>query len=57
MVSLPVGTGIPWRLISRAAPKHSVMLWLGDFAPRPEPEGWTAEYPGTYRWYWAKPGR
>jgi len=24
----------------RAAPKHSVMLWLGDFAPRPEPEGW-----------------
>ena len=36
-----VGAGIPWRLISRAAPKHSVMLWLGDFAPRPEPEGWT----------------
>ncbi|MBC7367097.1 MAG: DUF58 domain-containing protein [Undibacterium sp.] len=32
---------IPWRLLSRAAPKHSVMLWLGDFAPRPEPEGWT----------------
>jgi uncharacterized protein (DUF58 family) len=32
---------IPWRLISRAAPKHSVLLWLGDFAPRPEPEGWT----------------
>ena len=32
--------GIPWRLLSRAAPKHSVMLWLGDFAPRPEPEGW-----------------
>jgi uncharacterized protein (DUF58 family) len=31
----------PWRLISRAAPKHSVLLWLGDFAPRPEPEGWT----------------
>ena len=32
---------IPWRLLSRAAPKHSVLLWLGDFAPRPEPEGWT----------------
>jgi uncharacterized protein (DUF58 family) len=32
---------IPWRLLSRAAPKHSVMLWLSDFAPRPEPEGWT----------------
>ncbi len=31
---------IPWRLLSRAAPKHSVLLWLGDFAPRPEPEGW-----------------
>ena len=34
-------SAIPWRLISRAAPKHSVLLWLGDFAPRPEPEGWT----------------
>src|ERR1035438_2569485 len=31
---------IPWRFISRAAPKHSVLLWLGDFPPRPEPEGW-----------------
>jgi uncharacterized protein (DUF58 family) len=34
-------SAIPWRLISRAAPKHSVLLWLGDFSPRPEPEGWT----------------
>jgi hypothetical protein len=34
-------SNIPWRLISRSAPKHSVLLWLGDFAPRPEPEGWT----------------
>ena len=32
---------IPWRLISRAAPKHSVLIWLGDFAPGPFPEGWT----------------
>lgn len=32
---------IPWRLLSRAAPKHSVLLWLGDFPPRPEPEGWS----------------
>ena len=40
---------MPWRFLSRAAPKHSVLLWLGDFAPRPrgsrgggtEPEGWT----------------
>jgi uncharacterized protein (DUF58 family) len=31
---------IPWRFLSRAAPKHSVFLWLGDFAPREEPEGW-----------------
>lgn len=31
---------IPWRLLSRAAPKHSVMLWLSDFAPRPVPDGW-----------------
>ncbi len=31
---------MPWRFLARAAPKHSVMLWLGDFAPRPEPEGW-----------------
>jgi uncharacterized protein (DUF58 family) len=32
---------IPWRFLARAAPKHSVFLWLGDFPPRPEPEGWT----------------
>lgn len=31
---------IPWRLLSRAAPKHSVLIWLGDFAPRPQPDGW-----------------
>jgi len=31
---------IPWRFLSRAAPKHSVLLWLSDFAPRAEPEGW-----------------
>jgi len=31
---------IPWRLISRAAPKHSVLIWLGDFAPAEPPEGW-----------------
>ncbi|PTY05891.1 DUF58 domain-containing protein [Opitutaceae bacterium EW11] len=31
---------IPWRLLSRAAPKHSVLLWLGDFPPRQTPEGW-----------------
>jgi uncharacterized protein (DUF58 family) len=32
---------IPWRLLARAAPRHSIMIWLGDFPPRTEPEGWT----------------
>jgi uncharacterized protein (DUF58 family) len=31
---------IPWRFLARAAPKHSVLLWLSDFPPRSEPEGW-----------------
>lgn len=31
---------LPWRFLARAAPKHSVLIWLGDFAPRPAPEGW-----------------
>jgi uncharacterized protein (DUF58 family) len=31
---------IPWRLLARAAPKHSVLIWLGDFSPQPVPEGW-----------------
>jgi len=34
------GAGIPWRFIARAAPKHSVLIWLGDFPPAPPPEGW-----------------
>lgn len=38
--SVPPSSGIPWRLLSRAAPKHSILVWLGDFAPRPEPDGW-----------------
>ena len=33
-------TSIPWRLLSRAAPKHSVLLWLSDFPPRAVPDGW-----------------
>jgi uncharacterized protein (DUF58 family) len=32
---------IPWRFLARAAPKHSVFLWLGDFPPRTEPDGWS----------------
>jgi hypothetical protein len=38
---------IPWRFLARAAPKHSVLIWLGDFPPVPragrgttQPEGW-----------------
>jgi len=31
---------VPWRFLARAAPKHSVLIWLGDFAPRAAPEGW-----------------
>ena len=31
---------MPWRFIARAAPKHSVLIWLGDFPPKPDPEGW-----------------
>jgi uncharacterized protein (DUF58 family) len=33
-------SALPWRFLSRAAPKHSVLLWLGDFPPRPVPDGW-----------------
>ncbi|HEY0944025.1 MAG TPA: DUF58 domain-containing protein [Opitutaceae bacterium] len=31
---------IPWKLLSKAAPRHSILIWLGDFPPRPTPEGW-----------------
>lgn len=38
---------IPWRFLARAAPKHSVMIWLGDFPPvtrsgrdGAKPDGW-----------------
>ena len=34
-------TSIPWRLLAKAAPRHSIMIWLGDFPPRIEPEGWS----------------
>jgi hypothetical protein len=32
---------VPWRLLAKAAPRHSILIWLGDFPPRVEPEGWT----------------
>jgi hypothetical protein len=34
-------TSIPWRLIARSAPKHSILIWLSDFPPAPPPEGWS----------------
>jgi len=32
---------IPWQLLAKAAPRHSILIWLGDFPPRVEPEGWS----------------
>jgi uncharacterized protein (DUF58 family) len=32
---------VPWRLLAKAAPRHSILIWLGDFSPRLEPEGWS----------------
>ena len=38
---LSSGSFLPWRLLAKAAPRHSIMIWLGDFPPRLEPEGWS----------------
>jgi uncharacterized protein (DUF58 family) len=38
---LPAPGFVPWRLLAKAAPRHSIMIWLGDFPPRVEPEGWS----------------
>jgi uncharacterized protein (DUF58 family) len=40
-VSPPSAGFIPWRLLAKAAPRHSILIWLGDFPPRIEPEGWS----------------
>jgi uncharacterized protein (DUF58 family) len=37
----PSSSFVPWRLLAKAAPRHSILIWLGDFPPRVEPEGWT----------------
>lgn len=37
----PAASCVPWRMLAHAAPRHSILIWLGDFAPRPEPEGWS----------------
>jgi len=31
---------IPWQLLARTAPRHSIVIWLSDFPPREVPEGW-----------------
>ena len=33
---------IDWNVFMHAFPRHSVVLWLGDFAPRLQPECWSA---------------
>lgn len=33
---------IPWHVILRAASRQSVLVWLGPFAPGPEPADWRA---------------
>jgi len=33
---------IDWQRFVHAFPRHSVVLWLGDFAPRPAPALWSA---------------
>lgn len=43
--SLHEGSGsddlvVPWKLLSKAAPRHSILIWCGDFPPRDAPEGW-----------------
>jgi uncharacterized protein (DUF58 family) len=37
----PSANFVPWRLLAKAAPRHSILIWLGDFPPRVEPEGWS----------------
>jgi uncharacterized protein (DUF58 family) len=32
---------LPWRPLAKAAPRHSILIWLGDFPPRVSPEGWS----------------
>jgi uncharacterized protein (DUF58 family) len=37
----PSASFIPWRMLAHAAPRHSILIWLGDFPPRVAPEGWS----------------
>ncbi len=31
---------VPWRFLLRAAPRHSIFVWLGDFSHRAAPDAW-----------------
>jgi len=33
---------VPWAQLPRLAPRHSILVWLGDFAQRPVPSVWPA---------------
>jgi uncharacterized protein (DUF58 family) len=33
---------LPWKTLFHAAPRHALLVWLGDFPPRPAPESWLA---------------
>ncbi|MDR1497913.1 MAG: DUF58 domain-containing protein [Puniceicoccales bacterium] len=35
-------TAIPWAHLRRLAPRHSILVWLNDFPPRPVPAEWSA---------------
>lgn len=36
----PQEAQIPWRYLLKAAPPHSIFIWLGDFPHRPPPGAW-----------------
>ena len=38
----PQEAEVPWKYLLRAAPRHSVFVWLSDFPARGKPERWNA---------------
>lgn len=37
----PQEAKIPWRYVARAAPRHSIFVWLGDFPQQSPPSSWS----------------
>jgi uncharacterized protein (DUF58 family) len=33
---------IPWKFVAHAVPRHSILIWLGDFPPDDPPAAWPA---------------